>query len=48
MLMVVDMVGLYDNIPANKGVKCVVETLFENPNCEVPAELIMRLLNIIY
>ena len=43
MLVVIDAVGLYDNIPPEEGVTCVGETPSENPSSKVPAQLIMRM-----
>ena len=47
MLVVIDVIGLYDNIPPKEGVKCVARGLKESPSSKVPAELIERLLQII-
>ena len=47
MLVVLDVVGLYDNIPPEEGVECVEESLKENQNSKVPKEFIARLLKII-
>ena len=47
MLVVIDVIGLYPNIPPDEGVRCVGEGLSELPDSKVPAQLIMRLLDII-
>ena len=47
MLVVIDAIGLYDNIPPGEGVECVGESLKATTSSKVPAEFIMRLLNII-
>ena len=47
MLVVIDAIGLYDNIPPEEGVKSVGEALRERPVTKVPAAYIERLLQII-
>ena len=47
MIVVIDAVGLYDNIPPKEGVQCVGEGLKENPSSRVPSGFIERLLKII-
>ena len=47
MLVVIDVIGLYPNIPPSEGVKFVGDGLRGRPNSKVPAELIERLLQII-
>ena len=47
MLVVVDAIGLYTNIPQDEGVQCVREALEENGNTTVPSNYIARLLEII-
>ena len=47
MLVVIDVIGLYDNIPPEEGVTCAREGLKEQSNLKVPSELITRLLTII-
>ena len=47
MLVVIDVIGLYDNIPPKEGVKSVGEALRERPTSKVPAEYMERLLQII-
>ena len=47
MLVVIDAIGLYDNIPPEEGVTCVGEGLKEQSNLKVPSEFITRLLTII-
>ena len=47
MLVVIDVIGLYPNIPPDEGVQSVGEQLKENPDSKVPAGLIMRLLQLI-
>ena len=46
-MVVIDVIGLYDNIPPNEGVHCVEESLKEKPGSNVPPGLITRLLQII-
>ena len=47
LLVVIDAVGLYTNIPQDEGVQCVEETLGERVNPAVPGKYISRLLEII-
>ena len=47
LLVVIDVIGLYDNIPPCEGVKSVEESLKEKPNLKVPSGFITRLLQII-
>ena len=47
MLVVVDVIGLYNNIPPEEGVKRVGEALSERPISKVPVAYIERLLQII-
>jgi hypothetical protein len=47
MLVVLDVIGLYDNIPPDEGVHCVGESLEKTGSLKVPVEFIMRILNII-
>ena len=39
ILVVLDFIGLYDNIPPTEGVKCVGDGLTGRPNSKVLAEL---------
>ena len=47
MLVVIDVIGLYTNIPQQEGVQCVREALEERTNSTVPGHYIARLLEII-
>ena len=47
MTVVIDVVGLYDNILPKEGVQCVCEGLKENPSSRLPSGFIERLLEII-
>ena len=47
LLVVIDVVVLYDNIPPIEGVTSVGEALTERPNIRVPTEFTKRLLQII-
>ena len=47
MIVVIDAVGLYDNIPPKEGVQCVGEGLKENPSSRVLSGFIEILLEII-
>ena len=47
ILAVIDVVGLYTNIPTQEGVQCVAEALEENPTSGVPGEYTTRLLEIV-
>jgi hypothetical protein len=47
ILVVIDVIGLYTNIPQNEGVQCVEEALSERMNSPVPGNYIARLLEII-
>ena len=47
MLVVIDAIGLYDNIPPKEGVKCVEESLRQNTYSNIPPELITRLMQVI-
>ena len=47
MLVVIDVIGLYDNIPPEEGVQSVGEELQEISNSKVPPGFIMRLLKLI-
>ena len=47
MLVVIDAIGLYDNIPPKEGVQCVKENLTETATSKVPPQFIARLLQII-
>ena len=47
LLVVVDAIGLYTNIPQDEGVQCVEEALGERTNPAVPGSYITRLLEII-
>ena len=47
MLVVIYVVGLYDNIPPKEGVQCVEESLKKQPNTKVPSEFTSQLLEII-
>jgi hypothetical protein len=47
MLVVIDVVGLYDNIPPTEGVQCVAEVLHEKPTTRVPGQFITRLMQLI-
>ena len=47
MLVIIDAIGLNDNIPPGEGVECVGESLKTTTSSKVPAEFIMRLLNVI-
>ena len=47
MLVVLDAIGLYDNIPPEEGVQSVGERLKKTGSLKVPIEFIMRLLQII-
>ena len=47
MLVVIDVIGLYDNIPPSEGVKCVEESLNENMTSTVPPQFITRLMQVI-
>ena len=44
MIVVVDVIGLFDNIPPEEGVRSVGEALSARQNSKVPVQLIMRLL----
>ena len=45
--MVIDAIGLYDNIPPTEGVQCVGEALQEKPTTRVPWQFITRLMQLI-
>ena len=47
LLVVIDAIGLYNNIPPNEGVKSVAKALEEKPTSKVPSGFITRLLQII-
>ena len=47
MLVLIEAIGLLDNIPPKEGVKCVANRLKESPSSKVPAEFTERLLQII-
>ena len=47
MLVVIDVIGLYDNIPPEEGVNSVGKSLEERPTSTVPSGFILRLLHII-
>ena len=47
MLVVLDVIGLYTNIPQEEGVLCVEEALEQRVNPKVPSKFITRLLEII-
>ena len=47
VIVVIDVIGLYNNIPSEEGVRTVGEALSAKPNSKVPAQVIMRLLEII-
>ena len=47
MLVVIDAIGLYDNIPPEECVKSVEDGLSEKPSSKVPSGFITRLLQII-
>ena len=47
MLVVIDVIGLYNNIPQDEGVNCVEKVLEQNPNSKVPNGLIGRLLELL-
>ena len=47
LLVVIDAIGLYTNIPQEEGVQCVEEALSERLNSPVPGNYIARLLEII-
>ena len=47
MLVVIDVSGLYTNIPQEEGVLCVEEALEQRVNPKVPSKFITRLLEII-
>ena len=47
LLVVIDAIGLYTNIPQEEGVQCVEEALEEQSNSTVPGKYIARLLEII-
>ena len=47
MLVVIDVIGLYDNIPQSECEKSVGDALEENPNPRVPTEFTKRLLQIV-
>ena len=47
MLVLIEAIGLLDNIPPKEDVKCVANRLKESPSSKVPAEFIERLLQII-
>ena len=47
MPVVIDAIGLYDNIPPEEGVKSVGESLQERTTSTVPSGFIMRLMQII-
>ena len=44
MLVVIDAIGLYTNIPQEEGVLCVEEALQQRVNAKVPSKFINRLL----
>ena len=46
-IVVVDVIGLYPNIPPDEGVQCVGEALRERGSSKVPSGYIQRLLQII-
>ena len=47
LLVVIDVIGLYTNIPQEEGVACVEEALEERLHSKVPSKYIARLLEII-
>ena len=47
LLEVIDVIGLYPNIPQDEGVQCVEEALSERMNSPIPGNFIARLLEII-
>ena len=47
LLVVIDAIGLYTNIPQEEGVLCVEEALEQRVNTKVPSKYIARLLEII-
>ena len=47
LLVVIDAIGLYTNIPQEEGVLCVEEALEQRVNPKVPSKFITRLLEII-
>ena len=47
LLVVIDAIGLYTNIPQEEGVLCVEEALEQRVNSKVPSKFITRLLEII-
>ena len=47
ILAVIDVVGLYTNIPTEEGVKCVEDILEENPISGIPGAFITRLLEVV-
>ena len=44
IIVVIDVIGLYNNIPHNEGVNCVEKILEQNHNSNVPNGLLDRLL----
>ena len=47
LLVVIDAVGLYDNIPPKEGVQCVGESLEEQASTKVSPQFITRLLQLV-
>ena len=47
MLVVIDVIGLYNNIPHNEGVNCVEKILEQDHSSNVPNGLICRLLELL-
>lgn len=47
VLVVMDVKGLYDNIPPKEGVECVENGLEDSVNSKVPKEFIARLLEVV-
>ena len=47
MIAVIDVIGLYTNIPHDEGVQSASECLEERPKSTVPSQFIVRLLELI-
>ena len=47
MLVVIDVIGLYNNIPHNKGFNCVEKILEQDHSLNVPNRLMCRLLELL-
>lgn len=44
ILVTTDIIGAYQNIPQDDGIKCLKETLEERSNKQVPSEYLAKLM----